>query len=240
MSASPAIAPQPTPRIHLPVTVMKVEIYSDISCPWCYIGEKRFAAALASFEETDVAVSFRPFQLDPDASSVPRPLIDALREKFGTNVQPMLDRVSGAAAGEGIEMQWGRAVAVNTITAHRLLRLALEEYGAATQRQLAEQLFDAHFTRGADVGDHALLTKLARDVGMNAERVRHYLESDEGLAETRAEIGRAQALGIRAVPTFVFDDQYVVEGGQPSAVFADVLREVAALSAGQRESTVPE
>jgi predicted DsbA family dithiol-disulfide isomerase len=214
---------------------MKVEIYSDISCPWCYIGEKRFGAALASFGDADVDVSFHPYQLDPGAPTTPRPLTAALRDKFGANVQQMLDRVTGVARGEGIEMHWDQAVAVNTITAHRLLRLALIEYGASVQRALAEKLFDAHFTRGGDVGDHELLSALAASVGMDAARVRRYLDSDEGLVETRAEIEQARALGVRAVPTFVFDGQYVVEGGQPAEVFADVLRQVATLEATNDE-----
>jgi predicted DsbA family dithiol-disulfide isomerase len=209
---------------------MKVEIYSDVSCPWCYIGEKRFAAALASWDGTGVDVSFRPYQLDPGAPERARPLTDALREKFGANVQQMLGHVSGVARDEGIEMRWETALAANTITAHRLLRLALLENGADVQRALAEQLFEAHFTSGGDVADHTLLTRLATAVGMNEARVREYLDSGEGLAETRAEIERARSLGIRAVPTFVFDEQYLVEGGQPTAVFADVLREVARLA----------
>ena len=207
---------------------MKVKIYSDIACPWCYIGEKRFTAALSAFPGGDVDVSFRPYQLDPAAPTTPRPLTEALREKFGGNFQPMLDRVTGVARGEGIEMRWDEAVAVNTLTAHRLLRLALLEHGADVQRALAGLLFDAHFSRGGDVSDPTLLATLAASVGMDASRVRAYLASDEGLAETRAEIEHARAIGVRAVPTFVFDDQYVVEGGQPSAVFADVLRQVAA------------
>jgi predicted DsbA family dithiol-disulfide isomerase len=214
---------------------MKVEIYSDISCPWCYIGEKRFATALASYADRDVDVSFRPYQLDPEAPTDPRPLTSALREKFGANVQQMLDRVTNVARGEGIEMHWDKAVAVNTITAHRLLRLALAEYGADVQRAVAEKLFDAHFTRGGDVGDRELLVALAGSAGMDADRVQQYLDSDDGLAETRAEIEQARAIGVRAVPTFVFDGQYVVEGGQPAAVFADVLREVAKLAASERE-----
>ena len=205
---------------------MKVEIYSDISCPWCYIGEKRFAAALASFDEPDVEVVFRPYQLDPGASTTPRPLLAALREKFGANAAQMTARVTDAAREEGITMYWDRAVAVNTLTAHRLLRFAVQEYGPAVQRALAERLFKAHFTDGGDVGDIALLTELAAAVGMDRERSRAWLESNNGLDETRTEIAHAQELGVRAVPTFVFDEQYVVEGGQPSAVFSDVLREV--------------
>lgn len=211
---------------------MKVEIYSDIACPWCYIGEKRFAAALASFDDADVEVVFRPFQLDPSAPATPRPLIAALREKFGANVQQMLGRVSDAAREEGIEMRWDRAVAVNTLSAHRLLGLALRDYGPEVQRALAERLFEAHFTNGGDVGDVALLTELAVAAGMDRERTRAWLESGAGLTETREEIAHAREIGVRAVPTFVFDEQYVVEGGQPAAVFTEVLREVARLASG--------
>ena len=216
---------------------MKVEIYSDISCPWCYIGEKRFAAALASFGDEEVEVVFRPYQLDPGAPTSPRPLVSALREKFGANAPQMLTRVTEAARGEGIEMRWDAAIAVNTLTAHRLLRLALRDYGADVQRALAERLFDAHFTRGGDVGDAALLTELAVAVGMDRERTHSYLASSEGLTETQEEIGEARQLGVRAVPTFVFEGQYLVEGGQPSEVFSNVLREVGRLTANAAEAT---
>jgi predicted DsbA family dithiol-disulfide isomerase len=218
--------------------LMKVEIYSDIACPWCYIGEKRFAAALASFPEAEVDVVFRPYQLDPGAPATPRPLVDALREKFGANVPRMLARVTDAARDEGIEMRWDEAIAANTLAAHRLLRLALHEYGAGVQRALAERLFDAHFTGGGDVGDLALLTELAVAVGMDRDRTRAYLESSEGLAETRAEIAEAQQLGVRAVPTFVFEGQYVVEGGQPAAVFTEVLQEVSRLTTSDGDAGV--
>ncbi|NUQ20347.1 MAG: DsbA family oxidoreductase, partial [Gemmatimonadaceae bacterium] len=179
---------------------MQVEIYSDVVCPWCYIGERRFAKALQSFTgRDDVDVVFRPYQLDPDAPSTPAPLIESLRTKFGANVRAMLDRVSAAAAGEGIDVRWDEAVAVNTITAHRLLRLAEREYGAAVQRTLAERLFDAHFTRGGNVADPGLLTTLAVASGMERDRVGQYLASSEGLAETREAIAQARAMGIRAV-----------------------------------------
>jgi predicted DsbA family dithiol-disulfide isomerase len=211
---------------------MQVEIYSDVVCPWCYIGERRFARALESFPgRDDVHIVFRPYQLDPGAPSTARPLIDSLREKFDSNVRAMLARVSEAAKGEGIEIDWDDAVAVNTLTAHRLLRLAEREYGADLQRALAERLFEAHFTRGGNVADPGLLTTLAVAVGMNRERVERYLLSGEGLAETQHEIERARELGVRAVPTFVFDGQYLVEGGQPPETFIAVLNEVATRSA---------
>jgi predicted DsbA family dithiol-disulfide isomerase len=208
---------------------MQVEIYSDVVCPWCYIGERRFAQALSDFAgRDDVAVVFRPFQLDPSASATPSPLVESLRAKFGPNAGAMVERVTAVGAGEGIEFRFDDAVAVNTLSAHRLLRLAEQEYGAQVQRELAERLFDAHFTRGENVGDPALLTTLAAEVGMDRARVERYLASDEGLAETRDAIDRARELGISAVPSFVFDGQYLVEGGQPAETFAAVLEEVAA------------
>lgn len=213
---------------------MQVEIYSDVVCPWCYIGERRFAKALQQFPgRADVDVVFRPYQLDPDAPSTPAPLIESLREKFGSNVRAMLDRVSAAAAGVGIEIRWDEAVAVNTITAHRLLRLAEQDYGVTVQRAFAERLFDAHFTRGGNVADPGLLTTLAVASGMERDRVEQYLASSEGLAETHEAIAQARGMGIRAVPSFVFDGQYLVEGGQAPETFLAALEQVASRASEQ-------
>ena len=219
---------------------MKVEIYSDVVCPWCYIGERRFARALAAFPGAEsVDVVFRPYQLDAEAPVTPRPLLESLGRKFGSRVQAMVSRVSDEARGEGIEMRWDIALAVNTLTAHRLLRFAEREYGPAAQRALAERLFDAHFTRGANIADPALLAALAAESGMDADRALAYLETDEGLREVTAEIAEAQRLGIRAVPTFVFDGRYIVEGGQPAPTILQALEEVARLGrdAGREATT---
>ncbi len=221
---------------------MKVEIYSDIVCPWCYIGERRFARALAAFPGGDaIDVIFRPFQLDPGAPETAVPHKEYLTKRFGGGpVDGMLSRVTEAAAGEGITMDWDRAIAVNTRTAHRLLRLAEHEYGPAMQRALIEKLFDAHFSQGGNVADHTQITELAASVRMDAERVRAYLDSNEGAEELAAEFDAARQLGVRAVPTFVFDGQYVVEGGHPASVFLGVLEEVkqrAASSASESEAS---
>lgn len=206
---------------------MKVEIYADIVCPWCYIGERRFERALAEFPGgADVEVVYRPYQLDPGAPETARPLAEYLDARFGAAAGAMRARVTEVAAGEGITIDWDRALSVNTRTAHRLLRLAAREYGPAVQRSLMEALFAAHFTHGGDVGDHARLTALASSVGMDADRVAAYLASNEGAEALAAEFEDARARGVRAVPTFVFDGRYVVEGGQPTAVFLDVLRQV--------------
>lgn len=217
---------------------MQVEIYSDVVCPWCYIGARRFAKALESFPARDeVSVVYRPFQLDPDASSSARPVADSLEEKFGEKARVMMERVGAAAAGEGITIDWTDAVAVNTLTAHRLLRLAEREYGPAVQRALAERLFDAHFSRGGNVADPGLLTTLATASGMERARVEQYLSSGEGLAETQEELERARAMGIHAVPSFVFDGQYLVEGGQAPETFIAVLHEVAARMTKESSAT---
>jgi len=207
---------------------MKVEIYADVVCPWCYIGERRFARALAAFPQADrVEVVHRSYQLDPEAPGEAAPLKQYLARRYGALVEGMLARGTEAAAAEGIVMDWDRALAVNTLTAHRLLGLAEREYGAEVQRALLDKLFEAHFTRGMDVADHERLADLAASVGMARARVQAYLASDEGLAETREALARARRIGVRAVPTFVFDGEYAVEGAQPASVFLQVLEEAA-------------
>lgn len=207
---------------------MKVEIYSDIACPWCYIGERRFMRALAAYPKADeVEVVFRSYQLDPSTPEEPMPMKEYLERRFGRPVEGMLSQVSENARGEGIEMVWDRAVAVNTLTAHRLLRLAEVEYGATLQRALAEKLFEAYFTRGGNIADHGLLTELAVSAGMDEARVRDYLASGEGLEETKAALDAAQQLGIRAVPTFVFEGKFAVQGAQSASTFLQALEEVA-------------
>ena len=211
---------------------MLVEVYSDVACPWCYIGERRFARALAERSgRDDIEIVFRPYQLDPAASRTPIPLVESLRRKFGPSAGPMMQRVSEAAAAEGIVIHWDEAIAVNTLTAHRLARLALRESGAAMQRALVERLFAAHFTHGVDIANPVRLAELAAAAGMDRVRVGRYLASDEGLAEVQAEMADARALGVRAVPTFVLDARYVLEGAQAPAVFRRALEEVAAASA---------
>ena len=212
---------------------MKVEIYSDVACPWCYIGKRRFERALAAFPRADeVEVVYRPYQLDPTASATPRPLMQALAEKFGPGAASKTGPVVDAARAEGLTMDFERALAANTLGAHRLLRLAEQEYGPETQHALAEALFEAHFARGADIGDPAVLAELASAAWMDGTRAAAYLSSDEGAAEVRAEIRGAQELGITAVPTFVFEGRYGVQGAQPASAFLQTLEAVARETAG--------
>ena len=199
---------------------MKVDIYSDIACPWCYIGHARFQRALAQFDGAEgIEVRYRPYQLDPSAPARAEPMLAYLTRRFGAQARAMADRVIGIARGEGIEMDYDRGLAVNTLDAHRLLGLAERERGVAAQHALVARLFAAHFSEGRDVGDPQSLAELAAEVGMDAPTVRAYLESDAGAAEVRAEIDAARQIGVQAVPTFVLDDKYVIEGAQPVELF---------------------
>lgn len=205
---------------------MEIEVYSDVVCPWCYIGERRLRRALEAAGAEDVEVVFRPYQLDPDAPAPGIPLTDYLERRYGAVSKAMRDRVSEVGAEEGIGFDWDAAVAANTFDAHRLLRLALEEHGPAVQRTLAEKLFEAHFERGRDVGDPQTLVALAGEAGINEAAARQHLAGGAGAQELREELDGARRMGIRAVPSFVFDGRYLVEGAQPPETLARVIARV--------------
>ncbi|MBV9772918.1 MAG: DsbA family oxidoreductase [Gemmatimonadetes bacterium] len=207
---------------------MKVEIYSDVACPWCYIGKRRFERALAAFGAAEpVEVVYRPYQLDPGAPTTPVPVLESLKKKFGPQAAGMTGRVVETARAEGITMDFDRALSSNTLDAHRLLGLAEREYGPEVQHALAERLFEAHFAGGADVADREVLAGLAAGAGMDPERARAYLASREGIDEVRAQIAEARELGVTAVPTFVFEERYAVQGAQPVSAFLQALETVA-------------
>lgn len=209
---------------------MKIEIYADVVCPWCYIGETRFAQALRSFEHAeDVDVCFRPFQLDNEAPSG-MPLRTYLSRRYGTRARAMMQSAQDAAHAEGIVMHFGHAVSANTADAHRLLMLALEEYGSLVQRALAASLFAAHFQHGDNIADHDVLVRLAGRAGVSEKRARTHLESDDGVDALRLAMRRAAELGVAAAPTFVIDDRFAVEGAQPASTMLHVLNDVVAES----------
>jgi predicted DsbA family dithiol-disulfide isomerase len=208
---------------------MKIEVYSDIACPWCYIGERRLERALAALPPRErVEVVFRPYQLDPNAPEAAVPLTQYLERRFGGRKDGMLDVVTEAAAGEGITLAWDRALSANTRTAHRLLQWALREDGPEVQRQLAVGLFALHFTHGGNVADVEQLAAAAASAGLDAERARAYLASGEGVRELESEFGEARQLGIASVPTFVIDGRYAIQGAQPVSAFVRILEQALA------------
>ncbi|WP_169980355.1 DsbA family protein [Microbispora sp. H10836] len=206
---------------------MKVEIFSDVVCPWCYIGHHRLRQAVRAFGG-DVEVAHRPFQLDPDGVSSGEPLLRALERKFGgaDRVTQMTGHVTGVAAQDGLELRFDRAVAAGTFEAHRLILLAGR---AGRDGDMADRLFRAHFTDGLDVGDPATLAKLAAETGVE--------DTGEGAEQVRAELARARALGVRAVPLFLFEEKFAVSGAQPVETLVAALREVEARTA--QEAAAP-
>ena len=206
-----------------------VEIWSDVVCPWCYIGKRRFETAIAELgDEIDVDITFRPYQLDPTASpGKSGPVLAAYAKKFGSEerAHEIIDHVTEVAAASGIEFRMDRALRANTFLAHRLLWLA-----QATGHQVAlkERLLQAYFIDGLDIGDPEVLSTCAAEVGLERDGVRAFLDGDDGVDEVRKELRSADELEITAVPTFVFDGTWMVPGAQDPDTFVQVLRRVVA------------
>jgi predicted DsbA family dithiol-disulfide isomerase len=218
---------------------VEVEIWSDVVCPWCYIGKRRFEAALAGFEHRDeVQVTLRSFELDPSA---PRSLevdgVTHIAEKYGVSVEQaraMEQNVVERAAEEGLELHPDIARRGNTFDAHRLLHLAAE-YGL--QWELKERLMRAYFSEGVPIGEPEALEPLATEVGLPADEVRDVLDSERYAADVRDDERTAAGFGISGVPFFVVDRSVGVSGAQPPEVLGELLRR--GWSAAQQGSGVP-
>jgi predicted DsbA family dithiol-disulfide isomerase len=202
---------------------MLIEIWSDVVCPWCYIGKRRLEGALRDFEHAgEVEVAWRSFQLNPDTPpGTAVPTLDYLAGRFGPQATAMTARVADLAKAEGLDFDFGAALTVNTLDAHRLLHLAADlGVGDAAK----ERLLRAHFTEGADLSDHETLTKLLGEVGADASRVTEVLAGTEYADAVRADIEEARRLGISGVPFFVVDRKYGISGAQPQETFLHALR----------------
>jgi predicted DsbA family dithiol-disulfide isomerase len=202
-----------------------VEIWSDVVCPWCYIGKRRFEKAVQLLhDEAQFEVVYRAYQLDPTASpGASTPVVEAYARKFGglERAEQIIDHVSAVAAEEGLDFHMDRALRANTLLAHRLLWLA---EATGHQQALKERLLRAYFTDGLDVGDPDVLVECATEVGMPGPNVRAFLDSDDGLAEVRAEMQFAADAEITAVPTFVLDGKWSIPGAQDPDTFVNVIR----------------
>ena len=211
---------------------MKVEIWSDVVCPWCHIGKRRFEEALSRFEHrAAVEVQWRSFELDPSArSATGAEHADAddyarrLAAKSGTGLdeaQGMLGSMTAAAAAEGLDFHFERAVPANTFEAHQVIHLAGER---GVQDQVKERLLQGYFSEGQAVGDREVLVRLAAEAGLDADETRSALEEQRYAAAVRADESEAAALGIRGVPFFVVDRKYGVSGAQPAEQLLAVLQ----------------
>ncbi|WP_017625561.1 DsbA family oxidoreductase [Nocardiopsis chromatogenes] len=202
---------------------MRIDIWSDIVCPWCYIGKARFERALAGFEHADeVEVEFHSFRLDPSAPEEPEPVLDALADKYGMSADQARAADAGARAnaeGEGLPFTSERSHA-NTFDAHRLLHLARDR---GVQREAVDTLFRAYFGEGADVFGRDALVGLAEKAGLDADEARRVLEGRQYADHVEDDTEQARALGATGVPFFVIDERYGVSGAQPADVFTQVL-----------------
>lgn len=209
---------------------MRIDIYSDVVCPWCWIGKHRFqqGVQLLGADAPALDIHWQPFQLDPDAGTTPVPLREAYARKFGgaERTEQMLGQTQATARGEGLPMDFSQGqVRVTTLPAHRLLWLAGQH---GVQDAVGEALFRAHFEHGQNLADTEVLTRAGVAGGLDAAEIAQMLASSRGLAEVEAGLDQARALGISSVPTFVIDGRWAISGAQPPEAFAQALRQIAA------------
>lgn len=205
---------------------LKIEVYSDVVCPWCYVGKRRLERALDQLNGNMQAhVTWKPFQLNPTMPEGGMDRTSYLEAKFGSleSFRQMEEHVLAAGASERIPFAFEKiAKTPNTFLAHRLIW-----YGARQDRQdaVVDSLFRGYFEEGADIGDVPTLAQLAERAGLDAER---FLRSDEGVPEVKAEEAAGHRLGIRGVPYFIVDGTYAISGAQPVETFVSSLKRIAA------------
>ena len=210
---------------------ISIDIWSDIACPWCYIGKRNLEAGLAATAEDDdapeVSITFHSFELSPDTPvDFAGDEADFLMGHKGMprgQVEQMLDRVTGIAKDAGLEYRFDLLQHTNTVKAHELLHHAKAQ---GRQHDMEERLMSAYFTEGRHVGRIEDLADLAAEIGLDRDAALDALQTERHLADVRADQAQAQAYGIQGVPFFVIDGQYGVSGAQPPEAFAGVLREL--------------
>lgn len=206
---------------------MQIEIWSDVVCPWCYIGKRRFESALANFKQRDqIEVAWKSFELDPGAPRTSEETLDVmLSRKYGMSLQRAAEanaRVTSLATREGLDYHLEKARPGNTFDAHRLIHLAATH---GLQGEMKERLMHAYFTEGRPVGDVETLVELAAEVGLDAEEARAVLTGKMYADEVAADEQEARELGVSGVPFFVIDGKYGISGAQPTELFQKALEQ---------------
>ncbi len=204
---------------------MKVEIWSDVMCPFCYIGKRKFEKALSEFPDKDqIEVTWKSFQLDPTTVTDPSlSTIDHLAEKKGWSKEQAREttaHVSNIAKQVGLDFHFDKAVVANSFDAHRLSHLA-KKHGK--QNELEEKLFSAYFTEGKNTADHATLLQIATEIGLDKAETNDLLNSSLYADKVEEDIEQAQQIGVRGVPFFVLDRKYAVSGAQEPDTFLQAL-----------------
>jgi predicted DsbA family dithiol-disulfide isomerase len=204
---------------------MKVEIWSDVMCPFCYIGKRKFENALQQFAHKDaVEVEWKSFQLDPQIQTQPGKNINQyLAERKGWTIEyarQMNSQVTKMAAGVGLTYDFDKAVIANSFDAHRFAGYA-KKHGLGNEAE--EKLFQAYFTEGKNIADHDTLAQLGAEIGLDAIELKKVLAGDEYRDAVVEDVQEAEALGVRGVPFFVLNRQYAVSGAQPAEAFLSAL-----------------
>jgi predicted DsbA family dithiol-disulfide isomerase len=207
--------------------LLPIDVWSDIACPWCYVGKRRLESALAQFPHAEqVEVTWHAFELDPAAPAqrdTQQSYAERIAKKYGSGVaraQEMVDHMRGIAAADGLTFDFEQIRPGNTFNAHRLLEFA-KQHGL--QGQLKERLFRGYFSEGAALGDSETLSRLATEVGLPLEGVQAVLASAAHAAEVRADEAEAHAMGVSGVPFFVIGRRYAVAGAQPAELLLQAL-----------------
>jgi predicted DsbA family dithiol-disulfide isomerase len=214
---------------------ISIEVFSDVVCPWCFIGKRRLAKALGTLADdpefdADVEVVYRPFQLDPRAPlDRADPVLEVYARKFGGPDQAaaIVARTTAMAAAEGIEFHMDRAVRANTADAHRLLNWTLQHAGRDKQAEVKEALMTAYFCDGENVADHDVLVRRAEACGLDGGAVRTMLSEEAGLEDLEVGLQRAADLDVTAVPTYVVNGRWSIPGAQDPDTFVTALRRLA-------------
>jgi predicted DsbA family dithiol-disulfide isomerase len=213
---------------------MKLDFVSDVSCPWCAIGLQGLLAALSNLKNAiEPDLHFQPFELNPDMGSAGEDIAEHIAEKYGSSAEQFAQsqemiRARGAQLGFHFDMR-KRTRIYNTFDAHRLLHWAGLN---GKQLELKQALFGAYFTDGADPSDHAVLVGIAAQVGLDPKQANEILASDRYAADVRAREQFYRSLGVNAVPAIIVNDRHLIEGGQPVAVFEQVLRQLTGAADG--------
>ncbi|HEY0608875.1 MAG TPA: DsbA family oxidoreductase [Chitinophaga sp.] len=207
--------------------MMKVEIWSDVMCPFCYIGKRKFENALAQFaQKENVEVEWKSFQLNPElVNNNGQSIHEYLAERKGWTLsyaRQLNEQVTGMAAEVGLEYNFDKAVVANSFDAHRFAHLAAK-YGLGDAAE--ESLFKAYFTEGKDISDRGVLAQLGAGIGLDPEEVSSTLSGNTYAREVQQDIAEAAALGARGVPFFVIDRKYAVSGAQPEEIFLKALQQ---------------
>lgn len=205
---------------------MKIDIWSDIACPFCYIGKKNLELALEDFKSEDgVEIVFHSFQLDPNMEKEGKTnSVEQLSKKYGTSLeqaQQMIDRVVSMAKDVGLNYNYDAIINTNTLDAHRLTHYAKK---FNKDKEIVEELFKAHFIEGLDIGEIDVLAKLGARLGLDSEDIKKALSSEDYYSEVDTDKYMAVQYEISSVPFFIFNNKYAISGAQPPEAFLETMK----------------